>query len=137
MKLSVYNPTGSRVTVAGNGRFAGIVLRSLFATRGHQEFNVANQEHADWLIAHIKAACPSAQVRVIGNETPEPVSPVEVLEPVATLEAVQTVPVVAAVAEQAPMEEETTQPDAAVAPEDVTAKKTGGKKPKPVAENKE
>lgn len=69
MKLSVYNPTGIRATIRGNGRFAGIVVRSLFATRGHQFFDVASQEHANWLIRHINAVCPAAQVTVIGDDS--------------------------------------------------------------------
>jgi len=88
MKLSVYNPTGSRAVVHGTGKFAGITVRSLFATRGLQVFDVASQEHADWLTRHIKASIPSVQIKVIGDAVAQEapaveVAPVQELAPVA------------------------------------------------------
>lgn len=118
MKLSVYNPTGTRVAIHGNGRFAGIVVRSLFATRGHQLFDVASQEHADWLIKHINVTCPAAQVTVIGDE-PEIVAPAAI-EPTESIQGIT------------PVVQEDVAP---VVTEEV--KKTGSKKSKTVTETKE
>lgn len=125
MKLSVYNPTGSRIAIHGTGRFAGIVVRSLFAVRGHQFFDVASQEHADWLMKHIKASCPTAQVALVDDAQAEQVA--------ADLTAATT-----ATDTTAPAQDEAAViPDATATSATGDAKKTGAKSKKTVSETKE
>lgn len=141
MKLSVFNPTGSRVSIATNGRFPGAVIRSLFAVRGFQEFEVSCKEHADWLMNHIKAACPSAQVKLQGHAdtADEPGLTAAAILPTDPV-VVDPLPVADVVIPSA-TEEQLTPPVVDEAMKEVIEEsattKAAGKKSKPVAETKE